>query len=313
MPITSAAHGFRLLGRFSSSGRPPCRPPVPTLHKSPTDTMSLATIATETLQILDAGGYTNSRGERVEFGSAQQLAVEGTSLYTPDVTLGLLTASHTVSASPPRYEVTDETTQLAARRLVEIEDCNDVVLLNYASALKPGGGFISGMKSQEEDLARCSGLYPCLLTEPDYYAANRSEVSLLYTDHIIYSPRVPWFRVESNELLNNYFLASIITAPAPNAGEALARDSEAGRDIVETLRRRSGMVLAVARDRGHRTLILGAWGCGVFRNDPVVVADAFGQWLEGDMFMGSFDRVVFAVYDKSYERSTLRAFEERFR
>ncbi len=122
-------------------------------------------------------------------------------------------------------------------------------------------------------------MYPCLLQQPTYYEINRSHASLLYTDHIIYAPKVPWFRTRSRELLESFFLASVITAPAPNAGQALGRDPTAGAKIEEALRRRAGYVLAVARDNGHRSLLLGAWGCGVFRNNPSMVADAFGQSL----------------------------------
>jgi uncharacterized protein (TIGR02452 family) len=58
--------------------------------------------------------------------------------------------------------------------------------------------------------------------------------------------------------------------------------------------------------------LLGAWGCGVFQNDPAMVADAFGQWLESPRFQGCFDRVTFAIYDSSKSQETLKAFEARF-
>lgn len=48
---------------------------------------------------------------------------------------------------------------------------------------------------------------------------NRATESLLYTDHIIYSPRVPFFRVRNRELIEDPFSSSVITAPAPNAGK----------------------------------------------------------------------------------------------
>ena len=97
---------------------------------------------------------------------------------------------------------------------------------------------------------------------------NRAQKSLLYTDHMIYSPSVPWFRTRSTNLLDYFFLASVITAPAPNAGQVLRRAPDASPEIEACVRRRAGMVLAVARELGHRNLLLGAWGCGVFRNDP---------------------------------------------
>ncbi|MEM7345257.1 MAG: TIGR02452 family protein [Chloroflexota bacterium] len=274
--------------------------------------MSLKNIAQETLQILNSGSYTNSEGATVDFLPQQQAAVNGTVLYTPAQADNLLGYPDSCAGSSPAIEVTDETTQVAAKRLAQAEGRSDVVLLNYASARNPGGGFINGAKAQEEDLVRCSGLYPCLLTQPAYYEYNRRQKSLLYSDHIIYAPNVPWFRTHSQDLLAQIFLASVITAPAPNAGEVLRRDANAWPEIEATLRHRAGLVLAIARDKGHRTLLLGAWGCGVFRNQPAMVADAFGTWLTSPEFTGCFDRVVFAVYDPTKQQETLKAFQARF-
>jgi uncharacterized protein (TIGR02452 family) len=103
----------------------------------------------------------------------------------------------------------------------------------------------------------------------------------------------------------------VITAPAPNAGQQLMRDPDAGAAIEEALRRRAGYVLALAAHMGHRALVLGAWGCGVFRNDPAQVAGAFGTHLEGAL-AGAFERVVFAILDRTGERRVLAPFEARF-
>jgi uncharacterized protein (TIGR02452 family) len=275
--------------------------------------MSLKNTAQETLRILTEGKYTNSAGETIEFLAAQKMAVKKTVLYAPQQSYELLAkqASGT-STQPPRIEVTNETTQVAANRLVRLEGCTDLVLLSFASARNPGGGFINGAKAQEEDLARCSGIYPCLLTQPTYYDVNRASDSLLYSDYVIYSPNVPWFRVRNRELLDDVFLASVITAPAPNAGQALRRNPECGAAIASTLRQRAGIILAIARDNGHRSLLLGAWGCGVFCNDPNMVADVFGQWLKDPRFLGCFDRVTFAIYTSNNNLETLTAFQKRF-
>ncbi len=61
---------------------------------------------------------------------------------------------------------------------------------------------------------------------------------------------------------------------------------------------------------GHRTLLLGGWGCGVFRNDPALVADAFGVLLSSDRFSGAFDHVTFAVFDRT--KLVHPVFESRF-
>jgi uncharacterized protein (TIGR02452 family) len=83
-------------------------------------------------------------------------------------------------------------------------------------------------------------------------------------------------------------------------------------EIDATLRRRAGMVLAIAEAHGHRSLLLGAWGCGAFGNHPVRAAAAFGEWLQGERFAGAFDRVVFGVFDSSPARPNLGAFRARF-
>lgn len=271
--------------------------------------MSLKEKAQETLRWLEDGGFRAEDGTWVDFADAQRAAVEGSFVLTPEAGAELLGAAVGVKAEPPRTTVTSERTQEAVRRLVDAGQ-DDLVVLNFASARNPGGGFIRGAKAQEEDLARCSGLYPCLLPQQRYYTVNRAHASLIYTDHLIYSPQVPWFRTRGRAWPDRVCLASVITAPAPNAGEVLRRDAAAGPAIEAALRHRAGLVLALARSRGHRNLLLGGWGCGVFRNDPAMVADAFGTWLESDTFSGAFDEVTFAVFD--HTKLVLGAFETRF-
>lgn len=279
--------------------------------------MSLSGIAKETLQIIEAGSYVAPSGKVVKLREHVDRAVAGTRLYRPlDVLRNESSASFPAGpedAPPIRIEVTAESTTQAARRLVTRETRSRVVALNFASAKNPGGGFLTGAKAQEEDLARGSALYPCLLHQRAYYDANRAEESFLYTDHIIYSPDVPFFRDHDLALLDEPFLVSIITAPAPNAGEVRRRDPEALPQIQAVLSRRAEKVLLLAAAQGHDTLVLGAWGCGVFRNDPQDVAGVFAELLGRPAFARSFRRVVFAIYDRSKGQATLQAFAERFR
>jgi uncharacterized protein (TIGR02452 family) len=66
--------------------------------------------------------------------------------------------------------------------------------------------------------------------------------------------------------------------------------------------------LALALERNHTRIVLGAWGCGVFANDPRAVAGVFADALAG-AFQGCFAEVVFAVYDVSPTRAVLSAFK----
>jgi uncharacterized protein (TIGR02452 family) len=243
----------------------------------------------ETLRILEDGAYRAPSGAMVSIRAATEQAVAGSVLYRPAEVDDLVTPS----PGRPRLETTDETTHAAARRLVVAERAAGVALLNYASARKPGGGFVDGARAQEEDVCRASALYPCLLGQHEHYEVNRRQRSFLYTDHVIFSPQVPFFRDAAGALLEAPFLASVITAAAPNAGEHLRREPHAYAELDAALRRRAGMVLGVARRHAARTVVLGAWGCGVFRNDAHRVADAFAHWIE--LLGGAFDRAVFAV------------------
>ena len=268
--------------------------------------MSLKGVAKQTLAVLEAGVYTAPSGAQRHIAEAQARAVQGTRLYRPEA-LAALVAQPGPQGAPAPTDFWEVTTQVAAQRWVS-EGAERVVLLNFASARNPGGGFLNGAKAQEEDVTRCSGLYPCLLAQPLYYGVNRSQHSMLYTDHIIYSPDVPFFRVRNREFIEEPFVASVITAPAPNAGQH--RRKKGGEDEIEVaLRRRAAYVLAVCEAEGHRNVLLGAWGCGVFRNDPNLVASAFEDAL-GGRFAGAFDRVVFAVISR--EEHVLTAFRDRY-
>ena len=272
--------------------------------------MSLAGTAKETLEVIARGSYTSPTGKEVAIGAHVEAAVRGTRLYRPEDFAALSAPRRTTSAAAPRIEVTTETTAAAGRRLVQKERVARVVALNFASAKNPGGGFIGGAKAQEEDLARCSALYPCLLEQRAYYDANRRSPSLLYTDHMIYSPDVPFFRDDKLRFLEEPFLLSMITAPAPNAGEVLSRDAGHREQIRTVLDARARKVLAVAAQHEHTCLVLGAWGCGVFRNRAEEVAAAFAAALADSSLRGAFERVVFAVYDPGGRN--LGAFERQF-
>ncbi len=276
--------------------------------------MSLAGIAAANRDIIDRGRYRAPAGHTVELDHLVSRALEGSRLYRPrelDDLLGGRGEAARPLAEDVVIEVSEEKTGEAARRVAAEHDVSPLAL-NFASAKSPGGGYVRGARAQEEDLARCSALYDTLLRHREYYDVNRAHRSLLYTDHMIYSPEVPFFRDERYDLLDEPVTVGVITAPAPNAGEVLRRQPRAESKIEEVLRRRAGMVLALAEAEGHRHLVLGAWGCGVFRNQPALVADAFGHWLESPRFAGAFEYVLFAVYERGKRRLNQGAFYERF-
>lgn len=270
--------------------------------------------------IIAAGCYTAPSGAVVALGEQVAAACQGTVSYTPEQSADLLAAWQArrgAARAATRIEVSAQSSMDAARRLAAARDANDAdgaagspAVLNFASARNPGGGYLGGARAQEEDLCRVSALYTTLLHAPDYYAAHRASRDVLYSHRVILSPRVPVFRDEHYALLEQPYEVCFLTSPAPNAGAA-RRDQ---RHLVPALlAERAARVLAVAAHHGQRRLVLGAWGCGVFRNDPAVVAAAFRDLLTGEgPFAGAFEHVVFAVLDRGAGRANLAAFRAAF-
>jgi uncharacterized protein (TIGR02452 family) len=77
------------------------------------------------------------------------------------------------------------------------------------------------------------------------------------------------------------------------------------------MERRIERLFAVAADQGYRAMVLGAWGCGAFGNDPCATAQSFRSALIGP-YSGVFDRITFAITDWSEDRQFLRPFAETF-
>ncbi|WP_253776187.1 TIGR02452 family protein [Goodfellowiella coeruleoviolacea] len=266
--------------------------------------------AEQTDRILRERQYTAPSGARVDLTPALSKAVRGTRLYLPEELSNLLRSTQPISNGATHIEVTAESTLQAGRRLIR-DDTDPVACLNFASAKKPGGGYRTGAHAQEESLARCSGLVACLESVPEYYEFHRAQRDPLYSHRIIYSPSVPVFRDESGELLAEPYRLAFLTSPAPNA--SAIRLPEQRAELPRVLSERAAKVLAVAHAHGHRRLVLGAWGCGVFGNDPRQVARIFADLLlPGGQFAGRFAHVVFAVFDQAPGRPALTAFHRTF-
>ena len=139
-------------------------------------------------------------------------------------------------------------------------------VLNFASYKNPGGGFMNGSMAQEEALCHESTLYNVISTFGDYYSWNKAHNNhSLYEDRMLYSPGIVFERG------GNAVKADVITCAAPNVS-AFAGGSETNKNVLIA---RAGFIKAAAEAHGIDTIILGAYGCGVFGQDPREVAAAF--------------------------------------
>src|SRR5262245_39998602 len=137
-----------------------------------------AAIATETVQIISSGSYTGCSGRTVSILPELNHSINNTRLFTPGQ-LSKLVGAAPAGDRMPRIHVRNFTTLDGARQLHEVYGAEGVVLLNFASARNPGGGFLNGSQAQEESLVRASGLYGSISRMTDYYGANRRSQSAL--------------------------------------------------------------------------------------------------------------------------------------
>jgi uncharacterized protein (TIGR02452 family) len=274
-------------------------------HPMPFNRSQRAQMAQETVEIIGQGRYTSPSGRRVDISAAVAASVAGTREFAPNQMVTLQAGFRGRHAT--QIVVQNETTLAAARRLVAN---HRTIALNFASARNPGGGFLSGSEAQEESLARSSSLFACL-DGRSMYSFHQRHGDTLYTDYVIYSPFVVVFRDNDGKLLETPFTCSFLSAPAPNAGAVLQRDRTRVDEVRRAFQSRISKVLAVATAQGYETIILGAWGCGVFKNEPRDVAAQFQEALTGT-FAGVFRLVHFAVLDRSIGGVIIAPFEQAF-
>lgn len=162
-----------------------------------------------------------------------------------------------------------------------------VAVLNFASYKHPGGQFLDGSSAQEEALCHESVLYEVLAAyKVSYYEKNQREGMNYgyYRNRLLYSEGVLFEREGSERWFD------VITCAAPNMRsieyhpDKIAGNSQALTDRID-------FMLSVASSYNPDVIVLGAWGCGVFKQDPKEVAEAFRCGLE----KYRFENVVFAV------------------
>ena len=162
-------------------------------------------------------------------------------------------------------------------------------LLNFASYRHAGGGFVTGAWAQEEAICHDSTLYNVLCRFERFYAENEHTLNRsLYADRAIFSPKIIFERGEKSAECD------VITCAAPNLSAAKGRGvTEKEND--SAVKQRVDFVISIAEENGCDTVILGAWGCGVFGQDPKLMARAFGERLK----KSSLKRAVFAIPGKN--------------
>lgn len=199
----------------------------------------------------------------------------------------------------------DKDSVSAAQYCAANPEFGKVAVLNFASYRNPGGRFLDGSMAQEEALCHASYLYNVLKGLPEYYEwNNQHKNNALYTNRAIYSPGILF-----NPETRNEFRCDVVTCAAPNLNPYYKYNngSITLQENAKVLNSRMAFLLKIAIENNVDTFILGAWGCGVFRQSPTEVAKFFMKNIYA-YSSSSIKNFVFAIPDKDSENYL--AFEE---
>lgn len=185
----------------------------------------------------------------------------------------------------PTVIIDDKTSTNAA---CEYED-GVTCILNFASFKHPGGMFIEGSSAQEESLCHESFLYNVIKEQTDFYDKNNNMKNRsLYKDRALYSPNI---RFKNSEGYIGYF--DVLTCAAPNFTSAQKYCGVTQAENSQVLDQRIKYIIDIINDNNVDVAILGAWGCGVFGQNPTEVAALFKRYI--DLGKLNVKTVVFAI------------------
>lgn len=273
-----------------------------------------AKIWKDTEKILNDGQY-EINGKTIKIKSLIDKSIRDTKTIRPTDKLSF--NKNSVNKNIPKealyqkVDVLNRTTFEAARKFIENDPNKKICVLNFASAVKPGGGVLNGRSAQEETLSRMSSLYWSLLKDPEMYGYNSNHYNPYYSDYMIFSPDVVVFRDDDYKLIDHYEV-SVISSPAVNCKELKDLGTYNKDKVNDVMTNRCRRILEVCLFFGIKNIVLGAFGCGVFENRPEDVSEIFRKLIVDDEYGAYFDRIIFAIMSKR-NGYTLSTFKEAFR
>ena len=196
----------------------------------------------------------------------------------------------------------------------------NVCILNLASRTSPGGGAHKGASAQEESICHQSTLTQSLYQfgSPKYKHIRESGIPLVegvYPMDInwggIYSPCVTFFRHNADSyyaLRDETFDCAVVSVASLSNREKNSMNAIAERVYFddtgwltdegwEIEANKIRTIFRIALENGHDSMVLGAFGCGVFRLNPNEIASLFHIVMNEPEFKNRFKKLVFAIYE----------------
>lgn len=166
--------------------------------------------------------------------------------------------------------------------LKQYKDNPNICILNFASYKYPGGGFLNGSSAQEESLCHESTLYEVISNKKfdDYYNWNRQNLNKgLYLNRAIYSKKIKF---------SEGIYCDVLTCASPNWGPAMNWVSKEENNKI--FFERCQFVANILNLNKVETFITGAFGCGVFGQDPNALCEIWKN-----INWGCVNKVIYAI------------------
>ena len=256
-----------------------------------------ADVFKHTVFLVQQGYYFNEEQKKINFPDASTM-MAGTKFYD-----FLQTVHHIPTMiNETIVKVENIDCLLAAENL--LNEGYHPAVLNMASRQNPGGGVQNGAGAQEENLFRRSNLFQSLYQ----FAPFASNFGLPKSKHQypldrnfggIYTPHATVFRGTEQDgypLLDTPYQMSFIAVAGINR-PALASPERIAPELVEPIKNKIRTIFRIGLLHGHDSLVLGALGCGAFRNPPSHIARLFHEVIDEKEFKNKYRLLLFAILD----------------
>lgn len=296
-------------------------------------------IAAKTKQIMNNQKFKHPLSDKmIDISQEMSFSYDNSEIYLEKLAFTYLDIDkHELRKYPKmKIDIMHETTLDCAYRLTQEYGNNiNIAMLNFSSAKNPGGGWDTGAIAQEESIARSSTLIPTLEKyQTEFYDYHKyQKKTMLYSHALIYSPDIIFMKHGNGcqiERDDGYYKCNVITSPAVNAGyyvkraktqdymmqkyggdpEQFTKEEMAWNVVENIMRERISRVFELAMKYDNKYLILGAWGCGVFKNEPNMIAKIFAEVIR-DRYYNTFEHIVFAILDHP-KKQTINKFIYEF-
>ena len=257
-----------------------------------------------TVSIVQSGRYYSEKHECVDLPAADDMK-DGTCFYCDRLRL----RNETASTCHTEVEVVNDDCIIVAKSLKD-SGFNPAVL-NMASGRNPGGGVLNGAGAQEENIFRRTNLFLSMFQFAPYaeeYGLEKSRYQYPLDQNFgaVYTPDACVFRGPEKDgypLLDECFNLSFISVPAVNRPN-LDGDGNLVAEEVVRIKNKMRTLFRIGLLKGHDSLVLGAWGCGAYRNPPTQIARLFHEVMEEAEFKGKYRKIVFAIIEDHNSRKS---------